>query len=287
MPYLFHFCADTLMCILAQLPGRSWMRKSLMCLRLTAIGLIVGTMHVTSGGDSYADPRASALPFRIGEQFTYEISWMNIKAGTAVMGVTAVTAGNPPLVKLVTTAQSRPAITKFFPVDNRVESILNPETLLPEHLTFRRREGKKNEDMEYTFYQKEGTVIEVKGGSTETLPILPHTQDAISCLYYVRSELTPTPGSTLTMNVHHDTKNYTLTVLVEKIETIKGAWGKLETVRVLVVMPFQGIFLNQGNIRVWFTNDAWRIPLRMKAKVVIGSLVADLVTGLPTSSRAP
>ena len=85
------------------------------------------------------------------------------------------------------------------------------------------------------------------------------------------------------MNVHHDTKNYTLNVLVEKIETVKSAWGELETVRVLVIMPFQGIFLNQGNIRVWFTNDARRIPLRMKAKVVIGSLVADLVTGLPAA----
>ena len=106
------------------------------------------------------------------------------------MGVT-VTEENPPLVKLVTTAQSKPAITKFFPVDNRVESIVDPETLLLEHLNFRRREGKKKEDIEYTFYQKEGTVIEVKGGSTETLPILPHTQDAISCLYYVRSELMP------------------------------------------------------------------------------------------------
>ena len=211
---------------------------------------------------------------------------MNIKAGTAVMGVTAVSEGNP-LVKLVTTAQSRPAITKFFPVDNRVESILNSETLLPEHLTFRRREGKKNEDIEYTFDQKEGTVMEVKNGSTETLPILPHTQDAISCLYYARSELTPTPGSSLTMNVHHDAKNYTLIVLVEKVETIKGAWGKLETVRVLVVMPFQGIFLNEGNIRFWFTNDTRRIPLRMKAKVVIGSLVADLVTELPASSPIP
>jgi hypothetical protein len=263
------------------------MRKSPTCLRLTAIGLIVGAIHVTWAGASYPESRASARPFHIGEQFTYEISWMNIKAGTAVMGVTAVTEENQERIKLVTTAQSRPAITKFFPVDNRVESILNPETLLPEHLTFRRREGKKNEDMEYTFYQKEGTVIEVKGGATETLSILPNTQDAISCLYYVRRQLTPTPGSSLTMNVHHDKKNYTLNVLVEKVETIKGAWGKLESVRVLVVMPFQGIFLNQGNIRVWFTNDARRIPLRMKAKVVIGSLVADLVTGLPTSSRAP
>ena len=257
--------------------------------RLIMLGLVLGTVPVAVSwaGNSDRDLWSSARPFHIGEQFTYEISWMNIKAGTAIMGVTAGTVENHPLVKLVTTAQSRPAITKFFPVDNRVESILNPETMLPEHMTFRRREGKKNEDMEYTFDQKEGTVIEVKGGSTETLPILPHTHDAISCLYYVRSELTPRPGSSLTMNVHHDTKNYTLDVLVEKVETIKGAWGELETVRVLVLMPFQGIFLNQGNIRVWFTNDARRIPLRMKAKVVIGSLVADLVTGLPTSSRVP
>ena len=88
------------------------------------------------------------------------------------------------------------------------------------------------------------------------------------------------------MNVHHDTKNYTLDVLVEKVETIRGAWGELETVRVLVVMPFQGIFLNQGNIRVWFTNDARRIPLRMKAKVVIGSRVSDLATGWQVPSLA-
>lgn len=263
------------------------MRKSLTCLWLIAIGLVIGAMNVTWGEDSYPDSRASARPFQIGEQFTYEISWISIKAGTAVMGVTAMTDENPPLVKLVTTAQSRPVITKFFPVDNRVESILNPETLLPEHLTFRRREGKKKEDIEYTFDQKDGTVIEVKGGSTETLPILPHTQDAISCLYYVRTELTPRPGWSLTMNVHHDAKNYELNVLVEEVETITGAWGELETIRVLVVMPFQGIFLNQGNIRVWFTNDARRIPLRMKAKVVIGSLVADLVTGLPADSLTP
>jgi hypothetical protein len=258
-----------------------------MGLRLVMIGLVLGAVTVTVSwaGDRDQDRPSSLRPFQIGEQLTYEIRWMNIKAGTAVMGVT-VTEENPPLVKLVTTAQSRPAITKFFPVDNRVESIVNLETLLPEHFNFRRREGKKKEDMEYTFYQKERTVIEVKGGSTETLPILPHTQDAISCLYYVRSELIPRPGWSLTMNVHHDTKNYTLNVLVEKVETIRGAWGELETVRVLVVMPFQGIFLNQGNIRVWFTNDARRIPLRMKAKVMIGSLVADLATGWQVPSLA-
>jgi len=93
-----------------------------------------------------------------------------------------------------------------------------------------------------------------------------------------------TPGSSLTMNVHHDKKNRKLDVLVEEIETVSGPWGEAETARVLVVMPFQGLFLNQGNIRVWFTTDDRRIPVRMKAKVIIGSIVADLVSGWPTTS---
>jgi hypothetical protein len=240
-----------------------------------------------SGALSWAGFNGNPRPFQVGEQLTYEISWLNITAGTAVMEVAAAAMeGDQPLVKLITTAQSRPAITKFFPVDNRVESLLNPDTLLPEHLTFRRREGKKKEDIEYTFHRKEGTVTAVKGGTTETLEIPSGTQDIISCLYYARSELSLRPGSSLTMNVHHDKKTHKMDVRVEAIETINSSSGKVETARVLVVMPFQGIFLNQGNIRVWFTNDDRRIPIRMKAKVIIGSIVADLVGGLKASSPA-
>jgi hypothetical protein len=67
------------------------------------------------------------------------------------------------------------------------------------------------------------------------------------------------------------------------VETIEGAWGKAETVRVLVIMPFHGLFMNQGNIRVWVTTDERRTPLRMKATVTLGSVVADLVEGLEKS----
>ena len=243
-------------------------------------------LSVMSGAVSWAEAGdlSSARSFQVGEQLTYDISWLNITAGTAVMAVTgAGTDGDRPLAKLITTAQSMPVITKFFPVDNRVESLVDSVTLLPEHLFFKRREGKKKEDIEYTFHQKEGTVTVVKGGTTETLEMPPGTQDVISCLYYARSTLSFQPGSSLTLNVHHDKKNRKLAVLVEEVETISGRWGDAETARVLVVMPFQGLFLNQGNILVWFTTDDRRIPVRMKAKVIIGSIVADLVSGLPAS----
>ena len=239
-------------------------------------------LSATNGAVSWAGSTSpsSTRPFQVGERLTYEISWLNITAGTAVMAVgEAGTGGEQRLVKLLTTAQSRPAITTFFPVDNRVESIMDSASLLPQHLIFKRREGKKKENFEYTFHQKEGTVTMIKGGATQTLDMPPGTQDVISCLYYARSELPLQPGSSLTMNVHHDRKNRKVDVQVEGIETVSGPWGDVETARVLVVMPFQGLFLNQGNIRVWLTTDERRIPVRMKAKIVIGSIVADLVGG--------
>ncbi len=220
-------------------------------------------------------------PFHVGERLIYKVSWLNMTAVTAVMEVAPISGSSGHgVAKLVGTAQSTPIITKFFPVDNRVESKLDLDTLAPEHMTFRRREGRKKEDIEYIFHQKEGMVTVIRGGSTESLPIPGGTQDIISCLYYTRVALPPHPGASLKMNVYHDKKNRPVEVRVEGVEIIEGAWGKAETIRVLVIMPFHGLFMSQGNICVWVTTDERKTPLRMKAKVTLGSVVADLVDGL-------
>ena len=229
----------------------------------------------------------STHPFQIGERLTYEVSWLHITAATAVMEVAGMErAEDRTLAKLVGTARSRPVLTAFFPVDNRVESEIDFSLLVPEHMTFRRREGKKKEDIEYVFHQKDGKVTAVRGGMTQSLPIPVGTQDIISCLYYTRSVLPLKPGASLTMNVYHDKKNRPVEVRVEGIETIGSRWGDMETVRLLVIMPFHGLFMNQGNIQVWLTTDERRTPLRMRAKVILGSIVADLVDGLHDTHAA-
>ncbi|BFU93719.1 MAG: conserved protein of unknown function [Nitrospira sp.] len=233
-----------------------------------------------------AETRPLLPAVQTGERLIYELSWLNILAGTAVLEVAEGGNAHAPL-KLMMTAQSSPKVTMFYPVNNRVESLVRPDTFLSEHMTFHRREGKRKNDFDYTFHHDQGTVTAVKDGASETLAIPPDTFDAISCLYYVRSLPQFTPGTTESLNVHHDKKNYKLEVRVEGMETIKGSWGKAEAIRLLVIMPFQGIFLNQGNIRVWLTNDGRRIPLRMKARVIIGSIVADLVSGLPGGASHP
>ena len=253
---------------------------------LTAVivGCVLSSTLVVQAGEGEV---TSKQAFAIGERLTFQVSWLSIAAATAVLEVVG-TEGRKDrtFAKLVGTAQSRPILTRFFPVDNRVESEVDLETLAPEHMTFRRREGKKKEDIEYVFHQKEGTVWTVRGGRTELLSIPMGTQDIISCLYYTRAVLPLKPGASLTMNVYHDKKNRPVEVRVEGVETIESRWGDRETARLLVIMPFHGLFMNEGNIRVWVTTDGRRTPLRMKAKVILGSIVADLIEGFPSSHPA-
>lgn len=247
--------------------------------------LLVSCQVATALAQSTTIPSLSAdRPFAAGERFTYTISWLNITAGTAVMEV----AGADPVrgraaLRLLTTATSSSLVSKFYPVDNRVESLVDAEVLTPFRTVFRRREGKRKNDFDAVFHRAEGTVTATKDGVTEQLAVPPGIHDTISCLYYFRSLPSLVPGSSHTIDVHHDKKNYRLELQVEGIERLQGPWGEVETVRVLAIMPFQGIFLNEGNIRVWFTDDARRAPVMMKAKVVIGSVVATLVEGF----RAP
>ncbi len=258
---------------LAHLPG---------CIgRLAALGAVLLTLLVPLQTTAAEGLGETTRPFIVGERLTYEVSWLNLTAAIAVMEVAPMEGRGGPFstAKLIGTAQSTPIITKFFPVDNRVESELDLETLTPDHLTFRRREGKKKEDIEYTFHQKDGMVTAVRGGTTESVSIPAGTHDIISCLYYTRAVLPPKPGASLKMNVYHDKKNRPVEVRVEGIETLEGGWGKAETVRVRVIMPFHGLFMNKGDIQVWVTNDERKTPVRMKAKVVLGAIVADLVDG--------
>jgi len=251
---------------------------------------ILATVGASAPLLSYATPDGqilapAALPFANGERLSYDVTWLGMRAGIATMIVQeGPVEGARPQLTLAMTARSSPTVTKFYPVDNRGVSVVDRESFLPRHMTFARREGKRFNDFDYTFRHTEGLVTAVKDGKSDELPIPSDAQDAMSCLYYVRKVLPFVPGASLAMTVHHDKKNYKMDVRVEALETVEGVWGKRQTARVVVIMPFQGIFLNEGNIRVWFTNDEHRVPVRMKAKVVVGSIVAELTDGYrPTS----
>ena len=176
-------------------PGLPRLHWSVLLVLLASLLFPIARAHPTS-----VPSLSVARPFTAGERLAYTISWLKIRAGSAVMEVTeSLPIQGRPTLRLLITAKSSSFVSTFFPVDNRVESAIDTGTLLPQRMVFHRREGKRKNDFDVTFHHAKGTATAIKDGVADTLPVPPGTQDAISCLYYLRSLPALQPGSARSM----------------------------------------------------------------------------------------
>jgi len=110
---------------------------------------------------------------------------------------------------------------------------------------------------------------------TDTLVIPPYVQDALSLLYYVRV-LELKPGTDLRVENYDGKKVYSLTVRVLRKERIKVKAGVFSTIVVEPLLQAAGLFKHEGRLTVWLTDDRLHLPVLMKSKVIVGSIVAEL-----------
>jgi hypothetical protein len=105
--------------------------------------------------------------------------------------------------------------------------------------------------------------------------ILPGTQDVLSAFYYVRTQPLA-PGDSLEVPNHSDGKNYPLMVRVLRRETITVPAGTFTCLVVEPLLKTAGLFKQEGRLTIWLTDDARKMPVLMKGKVTVGSIVAEL-----------
>jgi len=53
--------------------------------------------------------------------------------------------------------------------------------------------------------------------------------------------------------------------------------GTVNTVQVMPIMKFEGLYDKRGDTVIWFTDDECRIPVRINSKIILGSLTSELV----------
>jgi hypothetical protein len=223
-----------------------------------------------------ATPAAFALD--IPEKLVFELTWTGIKAGTAVQEI--VDGGDS--IKVTSIARSADYISVFFPVEDRIESILSKAQGsalgLPRHYRMKVREGKHRRDKEITFDQSKGKAYYTDnlGGEKAVVDILPNTYDAYSSFYHIRT-LKLEVGKSVFVNILDNKQLWNVEVQVLKKEKIETILGEVNTIVIRPLIKSEGIFEKKGAIDIWLTDDDRRIPVRMKTKVKIGSVTATLV----------
>jgi len=212
------------------------------------------------------------LAFGVGETLKFSIGWEKIVAGHAEATIQEVIEyRGRTCFRAVTQARSTSFFSTFFNVEDWAQSIFDAREIIPLHFEKHLKEGSYKADQVAEFYPREGVVITAR----DTLPVPPYVQDALSLLYYVRTQPLDV-GDTLYVDNFSKNQTYSLEVRVIKRERIQVKAGTFNTIVVEPLLQAAGLFKHKGRLTVWLTDDRLKMPVLMKSKVIVGSIIAEL-----------
>lgn len=226
--------------------------------------------------------------FLPGETLTFSVQYGLISAGTATMTVSPqvrMREGRPTW-EITTTARSSKVFSTFFEVNDRIVSYM--DTLHMHSVRFQKhlREGSYRKDLRIVFDQ-DNHLAHIDG--KKTCEVEPHVQDILSSLYYVRT-LDLEVGRPVYVPNHDNGKNYPLEIIVHARERITVDAGTFDTLVLEPVILGESLFQQKGRMKVWVTDDAIKMPVLMKTKIIVGAIAAvltDFELGAGETERPP
>lgn len=225
--------------------------------------------------------------FTVGERLTFDINYGFVTAGRAIMTIPGYKYLNGrKTFEINTYAVSTESFDKIFKVRDKYSTYLDIEGIFPHRFEQHVREGNYAKDYS-AFFDHEALVAEV-GDQKHKIPQYVH--DILSAFYYIRTiDLSRyKKGQRIQMQNFYNGKVHPLDVLIlgrQKLETDAGTFDCI-VVEPLVVEG--GLFKNEGSIKVWLTNDANQMPVKMATKVIVGDIdvVLTKYEGLKNPTKA-
>ncbi|MDQ6983257.1 MAG: DUF3108 domain-containing protein [Ghiorsea sp.] len=217
---------------------------------------------------------SDCFPF-VGEKYKFDVGWEFVNAGTAEISITkqgvdgyrvynfARTNGFLDLFKRVRDT----LVSEGLCVDGKMQSTLFTTDQVE-------RDYKATKHVKYLY--KENKVEFTKNGKSKIFDVPAGHLNVIDAFYLTRMD-PPSKGKPISIPVFDSEKKYDVTVKLLKRQRLKAPWGKW--VDCLVIQPelkTEGVFTSVGTIKIWLTNDARRIPLKITAKLKIGRIVVRL-----------
>lgn len=211
-----------------------------------------------------------------GETLRYTVSWFGITAGELVMHLSKI-AGSQEGFSIDVTARSAGVLAVFYPVEDHFLTIVQGRMRLPCRYEMQQKEGRRVNNKLTIYDQEKFRVTHRKNDDPPDEYQLEGTmQNEFSSFFFMRALSFAGDGPVI-VPTFADKKRHEVVVTLEGKEEQDGLLGKIKTLKVQPHLKFKGQYEKVGDPLVWFTDDPWRVPTKIKAKIVIGSLTAELV----------
>jgi|OpeIllAssembly_1097287.scaffolds.fasta_scaffold09305_2 hypothetical protein len=216
---------------------------------------------------------------KIPEKLVYSLSWAGVPVGVATQEI--VDAGE--VRQIVSTARSNDWLATFFPVDDRIESLLEKKGAFPGRSRSIRilfKEGSRVRDREIAFdpATNRAHFFDRRKNEHLDIPLEAETFDIYSGFYYVRYQRLE-PGTSVYINVLDSKTLHRIEVRVLRRERVKVPAGEFDTIVIEPMVKPVGVFEGKRGAYIWLSDDARRIPVKAQTRVTVGSVTAVLTGG--------
>jgi hypothetical protein len=224
--------------------------------------------------DDPPDP-GPALWFPVGEKLTYEIYWGVIGVGQSIATTEWIEEDGRRLIRIRFRNKSNKFLSTFYPVDDLLESVIDPDTFLPVRFTKILREGGYR-CHEVTHFDYEEGVARwqslLNSDRKKEFAIEEDTRDLISFMYYMRQH-TFVPERVETFRVMADEKIYGLTVCPLEYERVKlPRYGRVKSLKIEPEADFDGLTVRKGRGWIWISEDGRRLTTQLRVEIPVASV---------------
>lgn len=209
------------------------------------------------------------------EQLLFDVIWGGwsfnwVKAGHATLDL--LPTANPKVWEIRSLAWGNGFFQSFYPVRDTVISFINARGVYP--LTFHKivSEGSYRE-RQATEYDQKANRVRTKDTA---FAVDPFTHDVLSAFYFIRTQPLAV-GKSFELSAVSGKKTYKLKVICHREETVEVPAGKFKTWVIEPVLKDDGLFKAKGQLWIWVTRDARRMPVKMQSKIPVGSVKAELI----------
>jgi hypothetical protein len=228
------------------------------------------------------DPQLLKTAYAGGEKMRYDIFWTGgVKIGELSLEIQRKRGRKVPTheIRAIISTENG-AIHGIYPVRDVHETIVLGNDRLPYRYEVRQKEGFNYQARRITRYdQKTGKIASKKNVNPYEVywakgPI--HNEFSA----FFSSRVMPfRVGESFLVPTFADKKRNEVKVKVVAKETLaETALGRVETMKVMPILQFKGLYDKNGDTVIWYTNDECRVPVRINSKLMIGSLTLSLVS---------
>ncbi len=221
-------------------------------------------------------PPPAVEAFLPGEALTYTVSWSKaLKAGTAVLEVRGEELPDGrEVLRFIVASRTEGLMGKVYPLGDTVQSLFDPKNRQSLAYSLEARHGKRTRRRELVFDHAKRTVVSrLNDDPPMVLGVPAQVQDALSALYYLRTRNDFAVDRPMIIDVFDGRANRSIEVLTLGREKVTTPAGEFATIK---IRAGGGIFLGEGEVIVWFTDDVRKVPVRIKSSISIGSIVFTL-----------